>query len=67
MSTAIRPLDPKATFLAEHVASLIDLYDYSLFANDMQRFSGNTFATGCCSLMGVSQLTESLNFNVTEN
>ena len=29
---------------------------YSLFINDMQRFSGNIFATRCCSLMGVSPL-----------
>ena len=27
---------------------------YSLFTNDMQRFSGNNFATGCRSHMGVS-------------
>ncbi len=30
--------------------------NYSLFTNDMQRFSGNIFATGCRSPMGVSPL-----------
>ncbi len=35
---------------------LVPVLYYSLFTNDMQRFSGNIFATGCCSLMGVSPL-----------
>ncbi len=52
LETNCRPNWQLTTFVSRRLIRL----DYSPFTNDMQRFSGNIFATGCCSHMGVSPL-----------